>query len=272
METLLENEFIKVNWNDRGGSDLVCTFSCMDYDCSMERGWGSIPLSKIGISSLELVCRENTWFPSAAFDGDTQCTILKVAAKYSRVLNYGFSMGGYGALKYSKMFGATHVLALSPQSSIWIGDTWKFDRRLCHLFVEEIHAFMSIKSDEISGFVICAYDPYVPSDAGHIDYLASQRPDINRVKTPWVGHETIDLFSSTEFLQSAIDAIFDRDVDRLRSLVSIRRREPGNRRRLLGLLNGLIAKKPECAALMKPKILPQIDPDLLPLIIDMKQD
>lgn len=75
--------------------------------------WGSVFLSKGGLDHVALSGRANSWYRS-----DIVTNFLREVAGragYSKVVTYGVSKGGTGALWHAGAAGATEIFALVPQ-------------------------------------------------------------------------------------------------------------------------------------------------------------
>lgn len=116
----------------------------MDFDHTSGRCWGQEPIDKLGISTLGVVCKGNLWYPSEGMK-DACAAAAVVANRFTTCVLYGFSMGAYGALKYSRAIGATQVIALSPQWSIDPADVYSHDQRLLSYCQPNLNEGMSIK-------------------------------------------------------------------------------------------------------------------------------
>ncbi|GGJ00198.1 hypothetical protein GCM10011320_03730 [Neoroseomonas lacus] len=141
-------------------------------------------------------------------------------AQYPRRISYGFSMGGYGAIKHSRILGATHVLAMSPQWSIR-PDVAPWERRYLH-FLDECVENMEVVKDDCGGKIYLIYDD-MNSDSHHAKRIAAAT-DIIEIPASLAGHDTWALFLSSATMRALFDAIFADDVSRIYRIVRERRR------------------------------------------------
>ncbi|MCW8843583.1 MAG: alpha/beta hydrolase, partial [Rhodobacteraceae bacterium] len=72
---------------------------------------------KKNYAHLHLQSRLNDWYINDETE-DFEAQLREIAAPYRRVVGTGFSMGGYGVLRFSKALGIQHALLISPQYSI----------------------------------------------------------------------------------------------------------------------------------------------------------
>lgn len=239
-----ETRYTKISYDDNGGRDLIVSFSHMDFDSSSDRFWGDAVFRTLGYDGLGIVCKGNHWFPKT--DLLAHETVLKeIVARYRNRILYGFSMGGYGALKFSSMLNATTVLALSPQWSIDPADVYQYDRRLCHLYRPEVNGAMAIAPGDVSGKAYAFFDPHDKRDVWNVDQINKAAPDLKRIKVFGVGHETIDVLAGTENLRSVLEACASQsEAEAQRLIAKLRRAQP---RRILAIAEAATVRHPHWA-------------------------
>ncbi len=227
---------------------LVVTFAHMDFEKGDGCFWGQEPLRKLGYSLIGIVGRGNNWFPQNDMFVISN-EIRKVARTHQKTILYGFSMGGYAAIKYGQLLGADISIALSPQYSIDPKDVFPHDDRLTKNFNSDLNKDMAITKSDLSGTIYLFYDPFVTEDRWNYDQIVRQDPagiHINALPTPRIGHETIDLFSSTERLAELIQHCTEADIAALRTVTAKSRRAAP--RRAYNTLSKLYESHPTCAA------------------------
>lgn len=74
-------------------------------------------LAKVGISAIEVKVSSNHWFQTSETD-EAMAVISEIAGAFRRVVTYGSSMGGYGAIACSRAIGAHTAVAVSPQWTV----------------------------------------------------------------------------------------------------------------------------------------------------------
>ncbi|KQW61012.1 hypothetical protein [Ensifer sp. Root127] len=218
---IYEDDEIITHFDGRGGDTIVISFAHMDFPTAGRRYWGSQPLEKLGLSAIGIVSKRNVWYPPSIM-APVLDSISNATALFQRVLIYGFSMGGYAALKYSKSLHADTVIALSPQASIDPDDDVGGVYR--SFFIEPLHAKTGITSLDVSGNAYLFYDPYQEGDSWSARFVADAYPPIHLIKVPRAQHETIDLFASTQALEELFSYCAAGDISGLHSLVTKRRR------------------------------------------------
>lgn len=94
---------------------LLVTFNPAQLAAETARLWGASTIKQLGWAGLGFVAHRANFFPPDSIEaaleraGDPQ-------RGFSNVVTLGWSMGGYGALKYAKRLGAALAVALSPQN------------------------------------------------------------------------------------------------------------------------------------------------------------
>ncbi|MBB3385980.1 MULTISPECIES: hypothetical protein [unclassified Rhizobium] len=153
MIVVAENDDCRILFQDADSNGCILSFSYMDFHLEVAPFFGYQTFSKLGVAALGITAKSNNWFPSS----------VRALAELSRRFTdrfpirmaYGFSMGGYGALKHSRAFGATHVLALSPQYSI---DPEDGDGRYANAFKREEGYRSAILREDVSGQITLVVD------------------------------------------------------------------------------------------------------------------
>jgi tetratricopeptide (TPR) repeat protein len=163
----------------------VVTFDSYSDDRGLDRpGFGEDFLRSRAVDAIHFVGRENDWYQYAEMP-DAAAIVAELVKGYQRVVAYGSSMGGYAAIRFGGMAGATAALAISPQFSVdrrvapfekrWKADSDRIDfsleRRLKAPFV---------------GTSYIVYDPR-DTDRRHAN-LFRRRTRVIDVRLPNVGH------------------------------------------------------------------------------------
>ncbi|MEX3314052.1 hypothetical protein [Sulfitobacter sp. PS-8MA] len=102
-------DLLVVTFESAGGSD--------PRPDKFRAGWASIPLRKRKISSLCIKPKRVDWYTRP----DLASIFKEIRShfrKFRRVVTYGYSMGGFGALTFADLIGADEVHAIAPQSTL----------------------------------------------------------------------------------------------------------------------------------------------------------
>ncbi|MBP0444209.1 hypothetical protein J8J14_05405 [Roseomonas sp. SSH11] len=181
--------------------------------------WAIGPASRLGWPALGFVAHRPNWYPAASM-------AAAAAALRGRIgpvaLGYGYSMGGYAALKHGRLLGLTHALALSPQASIAPADLPGDTRYHAH-FDPALHAGMRVGAGEPPVRAWMLFDPAHAADALNAGLLAPLGP--RPVPVRGVYHGTIRLLAGQEPFEAALDALLRDDLPALRRMLRARRRE-----------------------------------------------
>lgn len=113
---LHEGRDLRVLFSDQGGDLLVVTFT--KFSKILPAGpFAADFLQKYGISFIAVQALENHWYNTDELLG-LRGTIDEIRARFGRVVTYGASMGGHGALLWADFFGADRAVLVAPQFSI----------------------------------------------------------------------------------------------------------------------------------------------------------
>lgn len=135
---------------------------------------------------LHIQSRENDWFindETAALEA----ALSRFVERYDEVAAMGFSMGGYGALRFARALRIDRLLAISPQVSI-DPEVVPFDRR----YREEADGWdgalgtLEGRGTQMRGAVLV--DPFKRMDVEHGRMICALFPRLTLVMLPCGGH------------------------------------------------------------------------------------
>lgn len=170
----------------RGCDKLMVTF---DFRTIGKSDFGPVNISQgfanAGFDQLMIKTKTNDWFINAD-TADMETLLPSLAAPYARVHALGFSMGGYGALRFAHSLGADFVMTVSPQISIDPAVV-PFDRR----YRTEAQTFDPRQGalpplTQMPGIVL--YDPFVAADRRHAAALSPLTPQMTQIRASFGGH------------------------------------------------------------------------------------
>lgn len=173
----------RVLFDDCGRGALAVVFCDTPTGTEPNRIWGAPIFQKAGFSVLGFVARSPHWFYAA----DTAPLIERtrpVLSRFGKIVPFGWSMGGYAALKYGRTVGADVAVAFSPQISIAPGAVGSFDRRFQRHFHAARHDSMTIRAEDICRRPLVVYDPLDAIDRGHAKMLVALGPAVVAVPAP----------------------------------------------------------------------------------------
>ena len=123
-------------------------------------GPGQAFLQKCGLPAVMFCARWNHWWQTSEMDA--AISILDeqgILDRYRDIVTYGMSMGGYGALMFSKKLRATSIVAIAPQYTAdphkFPAETrWAGDRRNLTFIYDDMEEGL-VKNGDVAIF----YDP-----------------------------------------------------------------------------------------------------------------
>ncbi|WP_150297728.1 hypothetical protein [Salipiger aestuarii] len=118
IETVFQTSEYIVKFEGTGSRDCFVTFQSATKTPGLHRpGFGQVFFRKRNIDAFHVIPAESDWYQHRQLSGI--CTaIRRNLENYRRVITYGSSMGGYAAINFAHLVGATDVIALSPQFTI----------------------------------------------------------------------------------------------------------------------------------------------------------
>jgi hypothetical protein len=120
LKTLIDNDFVKVNYFDAKSSDVVISFSStprvdQEEEIAIEQFIGT--LSKQDITGIFIVDKQSSYGNKINFS-EIAAAIAPIIIKADRVHAIGYCMGGFLAILMSKVINLSSVVAITPQWSI----------------------------------------------------------------------------------------------------------------------------------------------------------
>lgn len=185
--------------------------------------------SKRGIPAIFFLARRNDWWQSSEiWDAIKTLENFNLWNKYEHITTYGLSMGGYGALIFSKAVRANRVIAIAPQFSINtevvpFETRWAEDR-------ERIQFTYDDMADGLiqDGEVIVFYDRFFDFDKRHVDMIADIRP-VDKFLVNFSTHTVARALNDMGIFSQIMERLFNRQLNKkeFRDLVrSYRNRSP----------------------------------------------
>lgn len=208
-----EDEDLVVLARPGGSAFTLVTFGHLELRPGGGQFWGREPAERLDLDCIGLVAKAPHWYPAAAVA--RAAAAIRAAAKPVRI-GYGYSMGGYGALKHGRLLGLTHALAVAPQRSIDPAEVPEDARFHAH-FRPARHAGMAVRAEDLAPFAAVVADPWDREDGPHLAALAALGAHV--VAAPFLGHWAIHLLSHTARLEAL--------------LARLRAEDPGGLRRVL---------------------------------------
>jgi pimeloyl-ACP methyl ester carboxylesterase len=143
-----------------------------------------------GYAQLSIKTRMNDWFITP----DTRAleqALAGVAARYAHVSLLGYSMGGYGALRYAGALGAETAVLISPQFSI-APDVVPWEQRYPMeglRFDPDRGDLVPVAVSGLRGMIVL--DPFVAPDMAHARLIRAHFPGLELARLAFGGHPAI---------------------------------------------------------------------------------
>ena len=171
----------------RGRSErLIVTF---DYRQDGREGFSadshSTGFARQGFSQLAIKTRANDWFVNEETPA-LEAALARVAQGHSRVQALGFSMGGYGALRFARALGLQQAVIVSPQVSPLAPGDGRY-RAEAGAWDEGLGALAPLP--RLGGLLV--FDPFVPEDRAHARAAVALFPGLRVLRLPFGGHPAI---------------------------------------------------------------------------------
>lgn len=214
MEVIHDDAEIQVIHRPGRSDFTLVTFASLGARPEPGTFWGLEPAEALDLDCISFTPRDDNWFPAASMA--VVAPLVHRIARPARV-GYGYSMGGYGALKYGRLLGLTHALALSPQYSIDPLDAPE-ETRNHHWFRPELHRDMLVKAEDLAPWCAVVGDRWEDYEGRRLHYFTERLP-AHPLPAPFMGHWTIWLAVGTAVLEAFLRGVLARDVAGLRRLV-----------------------------------------------------
>ncbi|WP_139850722.1 hypothetical protein [Acinetobacter pullicarnis] len=167
-------------------------------------------LIKYDYAVIGIMPKQKSWFPADSMQA-LMLELAPILQQFQRIVGYGGSMGGYAAIKYSKLLGLKRVVAMVPQYSIDPEEVE--DRRYSDFYDIDLHADMRIQTQDLASDCeyIIIYDPYFDHDREHYLKIQAVIPAsaLHTLHLPYTGHDVIAVLASSALLHDFIEREFE---------------------------------------------------------------
>lgn len=177
------------------------------------QGPGEAFFVKRQIPVILFTARWNHWWQTPEMD--RLVDLLEAQGTFQRyrsIVTYGMSMGGYGALMYSKRLHASRVIAVAPQYTLdpkrVPGERrWREDRERYRPHYDDMDAGLIS-----SGQVALLYDPLFKADRVHVRLIEQHRP-VDSIVVPFSSHRVGRMLDDMGILSRLIEQSLRTGVD-----------------------------------------------------------
>ncbi|MCR4529414.1 hypothetical protein [Acinetobacter venetianus] len=207
-QILFEDEHIRVIFLKGSSDTLVISFGDL---ISRAKGMSinaEKSLIKYQYNVIGIMPKLKSWFPKSSML-QMQQYVQPILQQFKGIVGYGGSMGGYAAIKYSKLLNMQKIVAFVPQYSI--DPDVVQDRRYAEFFDPSIHQDMQIQADEVDSNreYLIVYDPYFAEDKEHFLKIKPLLPKMHVIHLPFTGHEALAVLASSQLLNDFVEKPFD---------------------------------------------------------------
>ena len=169
-ELVATTERVQCYFRDAGTNRLIVHFNDSWTHGQTGRLYPSVSLEVIGASIVDFVSVEPNWFPANDMASLIPHLLLRLGSRFPTRVAFGFSQGGYGAIKYSAALGITTTVAISPQYSI--DQRLIKSSRFSKYFKSHLNVGMAIQESDCRTNTFVLYDPYDEEDLSHTSQIA----------------------------------------------------------------------------------------------------
>ena len=189
----------------RGSSDYaLVTFNERGFRADGRSIWAQALVDRLDLNAVGFVTKAPNWFPPEDF-ARACAAALPALSRFDRRIGYGFSQGGYAAIRASRALALTQTLAVSPQWSIDPAEV--IDRRFAKFFSPELNAAMRIIPEDAPRALHIAYDHRLAPDREHVDRIVAAIPSAHLHPVPSTLHETIRVFVGSQNFAELVEAL-----------------------------------------------------------------
>lgn len=194
----------------QGSDRLVVSFDNLAQSREEEDRlpWGHAFLWPQGYDVLGILSKQLDWFRHESLI-DALETLARdgLFRRYRQVSFYGASMGGFGALTFSRLSPGAHVMVFAPQTSLSTDVTPFENRYRVGSKVgrwEDSRYRDAAEATGLAASVTLAYDPEEAIDRQHADRVTG--PHVTKLRMPGTGHKIPPTLLKMKILKPVADA------------------------------------------------------------------
>jgi hypothetical protein len=189
----------------RGSSPFVLvTFNARGFRANGRAIWAEPVIRKFDLNAVGFVTRRPNWFPA-------EDLVPAMAADqpfldgFEERIGYGYSQGGYAAIRASRPLALTATIALSPQWSIDPTDI--IDTRYNKFFDAQANGGMAIAEYDTPARLLLLVDPYHQIDVAHLRRIQEAVGPSEIVSLPSVQHDSVGVVAGSVQFEKMLDAV-----------------------------------------------------------------
>lgn len=197
---------------------VVFTFSCLEKNPATAPPFGGKFLQDKNIHAIHFVAKRNHWWQTPEMDEAIQIIkgLTYLSDENIRMINYGSSMGGYGAIRFSKQLNSDVVIAVSPQFSI-DRPVVPFEKRWAKEYSAISASEFGFGNDPLESGISNSSNYYVLFDPHHDDAqhvkmitnrLLEHDAEVKLISLPFSGHPTTKFLKEIGFISGMMNHLF----------------------------------------------------------------
>ena len=181
---------------------IIITFSYFAWSDFRDYGFSELFWLTKGYAVLSIQNKSDDWYNSLLED-DFELILKEHCSKYSKVIFYGSSMGGFAALAFRDLISVSYVIVFSPQYSV----LESFDNRWSSYITEHRHSIR--ESRDVNGSkILVIYDPRT-IDRFHANKIAQIAQNVTLLALSGATHHPGRVLNELQLLEYIQDRFID---------------------------------------------------------------
>jgi len=198
---IFQSDNIRLILDEKRTEIVYVVFNDASFTWNGDHYWGEQFLARLKVTVLAFVTPEPNWYPPDDMKQAIPVAISAIAGR--RVVTYGHSQGGFGALKYSRALSASVALAFCPLWSINPDDVGAFDQRTAQYYKPALKNGHRIEKDDLCPRSFLFFDPREEPDRRNADKIC-EGTRAERVLAPYCGHSVIAMAAESRITAALI--------------------------------------------------------------------
>jgi hypothetical protein len=182
VKPLYSSEDLRIDAFLNGSDTVVYTFSPWGFTRLQNKGFGTDFLVKHGFDVIAVRTTRNAWYENLTHD--LLLMLRRSGRKYDRRCAYGSSMGGFAAIRFSRILDVQRAFAISPQFDIRYPWDTRWEKEGGLLKPEPLMRASYVNHDLRA---IIAFDP-ANADARHAALYRKMIRNVEEVRVRHSGH------------------------------------------------------------------------------------
>jgi len=194
---------------DGDRTNVVVTFPFARGKDGFRDPFGKEFFARRAISAIHITISTSNWFQSEELNAALSAVRTRTA-QFDRVVTYGQSMGGYGAIAASAAVGAHAILAMAPQFSLDRAKVpWEKRWPVQHTAIVDGGGYVRDELEELiapEAELYLVYDPRTV-DSRHVDLIIPISRNAIPIPIPFAGHKIAQFLLDAKLLSELVESI-----------------------------------------------------------------